>query len=61
MARRNGGLEVRERAHIEPGEAFLQGDFTDVFSKALGASRRHDRARPTNGSDRGFARSNLIR
>jgi hypothetical protein len=32
---------------------------TNLFS--VGAARAHDRARPTNGSDRGCARSNLIR
>ena len=49
---------MREPAHREPGEPILQADFMDVFSTALRASQRHHRARPTNGSDRGFARSN---
>ena len=52
---------MHEPAHLEPGEAFLQADFMDVFSTGRRDPALRDRARPTIGSDRGFARSNLSR
>ncbi len=58
---RNGRLEPDKVDPAVPGQAACMVNSKNTFAGAAREQRLRNRARPTNGSDRGVARSNLIR